>query len=1028
MGLNEAHKERLKSHYGIDPTHPAVAGMEAAGLLRSVTREEAAALLGVPHDDPGLESGGILLRYPNDPGTFTIRLDVPYRGRDGREQKYKRPLGQPNRLFVPPGLDLDGTPEVWITEGEFKALAAALRGLPCAALSGVYNWRTDTSGGDPAAAAAKLAGGGETSAIPDSHALIEDLRRDWTGKRFVLWYDSDITQEHPAWPAYGRLAEQLYARGAASVKVLSLPPVPPAKGEREGGAAGCKTGLDDYLRRREAEGHDAVSELRALAEGAPEWVPTGEGAWRYALDALASGDPIRMRRGAAAAFAAGGTVSLQALLKRLGIRGELAKALKEDAAKELEAIRERQECKVEHPAENAGTRTITSAFPPAKEVLPENFPFPPTGRKSCYYDIREGRVVKVSVDEEGGERAHPVIDTVALLVRRLDPVEQDAGIEKWTVAWWEREKWRFADVPARYLFDRKRVGELVDVGLPVSSADIDALIGWLHALRCLAVLGHQGAPELPTVRAVSRCGWHELDGKRFFVLGREILLPDASICADAGDKEEIQPDAGLQTDADIAWAQDISALERQILASFRCGGDPSEHRRFLLDAAAKYPQVAFALGCAAGAPLLRFAKAAGLVDVSGFTVAMVPVNSGRSRHQGKTVWSQVVASLYGWPGSGAEGRLRFADNTRVAMQVLFGTCSDLTVHLEDVHKLIGRLRKGAGEEVDYLLHLAGQGMERGRGARAGGGRRTRSFHAVVFATSEVDFTTLLPAESGSHDRVVKLPPLLPEESDENRREAERLRKLAMSSFGHAGREYLAWLVRKVAEEGEGFILEEIKHSLEELDETLPTDHRRGTAGRLASRAAVALAGLSFLLQALGATEGEEDACMESFLAGWEMALENIPQETVAELALAAVQSYVAQNRESIENLREEDIERPRPPSKWVGSVTEVRDKCGQKVRVVALTEAAFAEAVSREPFCLDSHHALQALAQAGHVVTQVEKRPNGKEVTRFKLGVRVAKVLTRCVCVRAECVLPEEKEGDEIPDKTWVDEEWDKLF
>lgn len=1012
MALSEAHKEKLRRHYGIDPEDPTVKGMEAAGLLRSVTREEAAALLGVPLDDPGLESGGVLLRYPNAPDTFTIRLDVPYRGRDGREHKYKRPPGQPNRLFVPPGLDLDGAHEVWITEGEFKALAASLRGLPCAALSGVYNWRTDTSGDDPAAAAAKLAGGGETSAIPDSHALVEDLRRDWTGKRFVLWYDSDITREHRAWPAYGRLAEQLYARGAASVKVLSLPPVPPAGGEKKQGAKDDKTGLDDYLRRREAEGRDAAAELRALAEGAPEWVPTGEGAERYAMSALASGDPARMRRGAAAAFAAGGRVGLQALLNRLGIKGDLAKALKEDAARELEAIRERQECRAEHPAEEkAGVRTIASAFPPAAEVLPENFPFPPTGRKSCYYDIRNDKVVKVSVDEEGGERAHPVIDTVALLVRRLDPVEQDAGIEKWTVAWWERDRWRFADVPARWLFDRKRVGELVDVGLPVSSADIDALIGWLHALRCLAVLGHQGAPELPTVRAVSRCGWHELDGKRFFVLGREILLPGSFASADAGDKEEVQPDAGLQTDADIAWAQDISALERQILASFRYGGDPSEHRRFLMEAAAKYPQVAFALGCAAGAPLLRFAKAAGLIDVSGFTVAMVPVNSGRSRHQGKTVWSQVVASLYGWPGSGAEGRLRFADNTRVAMQVLFGTCSDLTVHLEDVHKLIGRLRKGAGEEVDYLLHLAGQGMERGRGARAGGGRRTRGFHTVVFATSEVDFTSLLPAESGSHDRVMKLPPLLPEESDGNRREAERLRKLAMSSFGHAGREYLAWLVRRVAEEGEGFILEEIKHSLEELEETLPTDHRRGTAGRLASRAAVALAGLSFLLQALGATEGEEDACMESFLAGWDMALENIPQETVAELALAAVQSFVAQNAEAIAGLRT-DLERP--PARWSGTIATVQDGCGQKVRVVALPEAAFAEAVSREPFCLDSHHALQALVQAGHVVTRTEVRKNGKSVVRNKLLVKMAGTVARCVCVRAELVLPEEEREKKI--------------
>lgn len=277
---------------------------------------------------------------------------------------------------------------------------------------------------------------------------------------------------------------------------------------------------------------------------------------------------------------------------------------------------------------------------------------------------------------------------------------------------------------------------------------------------------------------------------------------------------------------------------------------------------------------------------------------------------------------------------------------------------------------------------------------------------MFFGTAEKDVTADLPVGAGAHDRVLKLPPLLPEETDQNRDEAERLTRTAMAHYGHAGREYLTYLLRRVSAEGEGFVLDEIRTARDILRRNLPADNRRGSAGRIASRAAVGMAGLVLFLAAVGA--GEEDAprYLRSFLAGWEMVLEGIPSETVAEAALAAVQDYVATHAEQIRGLREEDPEHPRPPARWAGAVMDVQDDAGQKVRVVALTETAFAEAVAREPFDLDPHHALQALVGAGHVVTRTEKKPDGRTTVRAKPPVRVAKTVARCVCVPVGLVLP----------------------
>ncbi|MGB9791689.1 MAG: DUF3854 domain-containing protein [Thermacetogeniaceae bacterium] len=367
--LSEAHIARIQQNYGIPPE--TARKLAEQNILASVTKEEAAQLLELSTDK--LEGGGILIRYPSiSEDVFTIRLDTPLKVKEKngkeKERKYLRPAGRGNHLFIPPQVNIAAEQEIWITEGEMKALTAADSGLPCVALAGVWNWRQDVDEDDPVLAAAKLTG--ENGKAPDSDAIINDLKQDWTGKRIVLIYDSDIDRTHPAWSAFPRLAEQLYRYGAEEVKIVTLPSL----------EENNKTGIDDYIRIRRAEGHDAAAELREIVKRAPVWVPNGgylfdcvekvgtlEGLEKFAKAYLASDNPEKRILGAAAYYLAQRETMLQSALNQLGIRGEAAATLKRDAKTEAERIRERQK-HIYRPDEKNSIQTTSSVWPDAPHV------------------------------------------------------------------------------------------------------------------------------------------------------------------------------------------------------------------------------------------------------------------------------------------------------------------------------------------------------------------------------------------------------------------------------------------------------------------------------------------------------------------------------------------------------------------------------------------------------------------------------------------------------------------------------------
>lgn len=212
-----------------------------ADLRRSDLSDEtiqAAGIYTVPPDEIGKKLGG------GDSGIETL-LAFPYPGCEGHERfkcwyqegkggpKYRQKKDTPNRLYLPPTVDLAGDGFLTICEGEKKVLALNQAGIPAVGIGGVWNWCQK----------------GEGYKKPKESRPIADLALTTWRRPVIILFDSDAHTNRNVRLAAFRLARELSRRGAA-VSILFIPPSP----------TGEKQGADDFL---VAHGPEKLRELMA---------------------------------------------------------------------------------------------------------------------------------------------------------------------------------------------------------------------------------------------------------------------------------------------------------------------------------------------------------------------------------------------------------------------------------------------------------------------------------------------------------------------------------------------------------------------------------------------------------------------------------------------------------------------------------------------------------------------------------------------------------------------------------------------
>lgn len=215
LRLTPAHRKELEVDSSITE-----AAIEERGYFTAETKEE---LLSIGFSDAQALAPALVIPLCGVDGLgvgYQIKPDTP-RMRRGKPVKYETPAGWQMRLDVPRSQlrhILDPKTPLWITEGVKKADAAAVRGLCCISLMGVWNWRGKND----------LGGVTELS--------------DWDkialrGRKVYIAFDSDVMTKQEVQLALRRLAKMLKRRGAAEV----LPAIPFLLGVE------TKLGLDDYF-------------------------------------------------------------------------------------------------------------------------------------------------------------------------------------------------------------------------------------------------------------------------------------------------------------------------------------------------------------------------------------------------------------------------------------------------------------------------------------------------------------------------------------------------------------------------------------------------------------------------------------------------------------------------------------------------------------------------------------------------------------------------------------------------------------
>jgi hypothetical protein len=191
-----------------------------------------------------IRGGGLVIPYTDlqgRKGFARVKPHVP-RIRKGKPVKYEQPRGEKPRPYFPkssrPRLRGKAKCNVYVTEGEKKALALSQLGLVAIGLCGFWGWKRNG-------------------------VVIEDLAAvPWKGRKVFIVFDYDLkrkTRRESAQSAR-ELAKALRKAGAKEVYLVLLPADP------DGG----KMGVDDYLVKHGAEA------FRALVEQARP-VPTTAG-------------------------------------------------------------------------------------------------------------------------------------------------------------------------------------------------------------------------------------------------------------------------------------------------------------------------------------------------------------------------------------------------------------------------------------------------------------------------------------------------------------------------------------------------------------------------------------------------------------------------------------------------------------------------------------------------------------------------------------------------------------------------------
>ena len=373
--------------------------------------------------------------------------------------------------------------------------------------------------------------------------------------------------------------------------------------------------------------------------------------------------------------------------------------------------------------EKPGKRMLRDTVPevPVDLVLPANFKFEHSG------------IIFVKENSAGDTIVYKAVGCPLVISERVFNV--DTETEKIELCFrYLKNKWKRILLPRSTVFDARKIMQLADFGVPISSESTKHTVKWLDALA------DTNQDKIPVTYSVSKLGWR---GER------EFILPN------------LQQKYRIDIDDDGS---------QSTVNGFTTAGKREEWIN-AMQYLRQSPRARFILAAAFAAPLLR------ILGQRNFVIH----NWGNSQ-DGKTATLWAAMSVWG----NSDKLIGTFDATSTAMERRAALYSDLPLAINEREVLSQNKRN----DISPLLYIMGEGKGRGRGTKTGL-QGTATWRTIVMSTGE---GTLSSAGSfdGVMTRVLEISdgPLA-----HDRDFARQLYYLLPRSHGFAGPEFLNQLLQ-----------------------------------------------------------------------------------------------------------------------------------------------------------------------------------------------------------------------------------------
>lgn len=256
-------------------------------------------------------------------------------------------------------------------------------------------------------------------------------------------------------------------------------------------------------------------------------------------------------------------------------------------------------------------------------------------------------------------------------------INRETGSEKVEIKWKRGMHWKGVKVLRSIAFDSRKLIQLGDQGLPVSSETSKGVVKWLNALE------NANLDKIPVQQSVCRMGWQ----------GSSIFFPGAEneLILDVDDVGSMEAVAGYSKMGELdQWIEAIRPLRQ-------------------------YPIARAMLAAAFAAPLLK------VLGQRNFLI-----HAWGSSRGGKTAALRAAISVWGDP----EALVVNFNATKVGLERMASFYNDLPIAIDE--------RQVVGDKqgfVESLVYLLGLGKGKLRGSKTGL-QSTLSFRTIALCTGE----------------------------------------------------------------------------------------------------------------------------------------------------------------------------------------------------------------------------------------------------------------------------------------------------